>query len=273
MTMSKLTLLALLIAPVFLGIFLLAEDGPASTPKSPASGEARSDATKQSSRSSVEKKYPDQDPAKGSLEGRVTIEGDAPSLPPKLVAPNHKDQAACANHLKEERWILSERKEVKDAVVSLRNYKPVEKVRPREISIDNLNCTFIPHVSATTVGSTLKVTNSDAFIHNFHANLALQANFALGPGQSETKKLPRDGWVAINCDFHTWMAAHIKVFAHDLFDVTGCDGSFRIQNIPPGRHEIEIWHEYPLLSTRHEVTIEAGTATKLDVALKVAPKN
>ncbi len=279
--MSKLTLLALFVAPLALGALLLAADGPAEAPKSEAPKAeapkteapkaASTDPAKPAEAASAAKKYPDQDPQKGSLEGQVTIDGDAPTLEAKVIPPGHQDHAACIAHLKEERWILSDKKEVKDVVVSVLGYKPAEKVKPRELTLDNKGCTFVPHISATTVGSALTVTNSDAFVHNTHANLALQANFAVGPGQSETKKLPKDGWVAINCDFHPWMFAHIKVFAHDLFDLTSTDGAYKIANIPPGEYEIEIWHEYPLVATKQKVKIEAGKATKLDVALKVVP--
>lgn len=274
--MSKLALLSTVFAPLCIGAILLAAEGTGDAPKDSAGGAAKAadpaSAKPADATVAAAKKYPDQDPAKGSLEGRVTFEGEIPVIPPKVIPPDHKDRATCAAHVKEERLILSEKKEIKDVVVSVTGYKPSEKPKPREILVDNKDCTYSPHVQAATVGSTVKVTNNDGFIHNFHANLALQLNRAIGPGQSDTAKLPKEGWVAITCDFHGWMAAHIKVFAHDLFDLTGSDGTYKIANIPPGEYEIEYWHEYPVATAKQKVKIEAGKATKLDMALKSSVK-
>jgi len=262
------TLLTLCASIIALGLLLRADDKPG-----PAADADKKAETKPADAAKAEaKKYPDQDPALGSLEGKVTFEGDPPRIDPKTIPANHQDHAACVAHLKEERLLLGEKKELKDVVVSVFGYKPAQKPKPREITLENKNCTYVPHVQATTAGSSVKITNSDKFIHNFHASLALQKNVAIAPGGSQTEKLPREGWAVITCDFHTWMGAHIKVFGHDLFDVTGADGAFKIPNIPPGEHEIELWHEYPVAPQKVKVKIEPGKATRLDVALKSSVK-
>jgi hypothetical protein len=216
----------------------------------------------------------EQDPTKGWLEGRITFEGDLPDLPPKTIPDNNRDKATCAAHLKEERLIVSEKKELKDVVVSVANHKPAEKPKPRTPLLDNKNCTFVPHVQATTVGSKLKVTNSDAFMHNSRGALALSFNPAIGPGQPfESPVLRKKGWGVVSCDFHPWMQAHVWVFEHDLFAVTAADGTFKIPNIPPGEHEIELWHEFPVeQNVKRKVKIEAGKGTTLDAALKAGKK-
>ncbi len=218
------------------------------------------------------KKFPDQDPAKGSLEGKILFEGKMPEIVPFKVPDNHQDHASCAAHVKQEKLILSEKNEVKDALVSVAKYKPAEKAKPREITLDNKDCAFVPHVQATTVGSSLKITNSDKFLHNTRGVLSLSFNNAIGAGQVVEKTLKKPGWGVVSCDFHTWMQAHIWIFDHDLFDVTGTDGTYKVPNVPPGEYEIDIWHEYPLQAQKQKVKIEAGKATKLDVMLKAVQK-
>jgi plastocyanin len=239
-------------------------DDPAGKPAAPAAPAAAS----APAAPAAAKKYPEQDSAKGWLEGKITLEGKAPEVKPPEIPPGHQDHAYCSMHLKQEKLIVSEKKELKDVIVSVSKYKPAEKVKPRECTLENKDCAFVPHVQATTVGSTLKILNSDKFLHNTHGVLALEFNNAVGPGQTVEKPIKKAGRAQIQCDFHSWMQGHIWIFEHDLFDVTGEDGVYRIPNIPPGEYEIAIWHEYPLAPQTQKVKIEAGKPTKLDVGLK-----
>src|SRR4029453_6876012 len=131
-------------------------------------------------------------------------------------------------------------KEVQNAVISVAGYKPPTKAEPHEITLENRNCTFFPRIQATTVGSKLKVTSFDPFLHNTHALLAANFNKAVAKGDEIVEKLPKQGGVLFKCDFHPWMQAWIQVFPHDLFDVTDAKGTFKLVNVPPGEHEIEI---------------------------------
>jgi predicted Zn-dependent peptidase len=214
-----------------------------------------------------EKQHPPLDPAKGAIEGRVVLEGDPPVLRPLDVSASNKDHAACAEHVKDERLLIGEDRAVQNAVISVFGYKPAEKVAPREITLSNEACSFVPRIQATTAGSKLRVTNSDPFLHNTHALLANDFNNAIAKGDEIEKKLPRTGKMLITCDLHPWMQGWIHVFGHDLFDATGADGAYRIVNIPPGEHEIEIVHEV-LEGPRRKVRIEAGKTVKLDLVLK-----
>jgi len=49
--------------------------------------------------------------------------------------------------------------------------------------------------------------------------------------------------IPTRCDVHPWMAAFINVFDHPYFAVSGDDGSFAIDQLPPGDYVIEAWHE------------------------------
>lgn len=221
---------------------------------------------------SVKKEYPEQDPALGSIEGKVTFEGTPPELPPIEIKADHPDRAKCVDFVKNERLVLSKDREICGVVLSVADYKPAQKPKPRKPTLDNKHCAFVPHVQATTIGSELEVTNSDNFLHNTRGVLALSFNTAIAGGGKETQKIRKAGRGVVSCDFHTWMQANVWVFAHDLFDWTLEDGNYKIANIPPGEYELEVWHE--MLAPRgekHKIKIEAGKATKLDWTLK-APK-
>ena len=216
----------------------------------------------------TEKTYPAQDPSKGALEGRIVFEGELPELKVPEIRRDHAERATCLGHLKNEQLILSKKGEIKDVVVSVAKYKPKKRVKPRAVRLENKDCTFVPHVLATTTGSRLTITNTDAFLHNTRAVLAASFNRAVGPGSELVQTLRKPGWAPIGCDIHPWMKAHIWIFAHDLFDVTGTNGAYRIPNIPPGEYDIEYWHEYPLKRQTKKVTIEAGKTTQQDVIFR-----
>ena len=49
--------------------------------------------------------------------------------------------------------------------------------------------------------------------------------------------------IPARCDVHPWMSAFINVFNHPYYAVSAADGSFTIDNLPPGDYVIEAWHE------------------------------
>ena len=49
--------------------------------------------------------------------------------------------------------------------------------------------------------------------------------------------------VRINCDLHSWMVGWVVVAAHPFYAVTGADGQFSFNNLPPGQYKLQIWHE------------------------------
>jgi hypothetical protein len=53
----------------------------------------------------------------------------------------------------------------------------------------------------------------------------------------------REVMVPFKCDVHGWMHAYAGVLDHPYFAVTSGGGRFELQNVPPGTHTIEAWHE------------------------------
>ena len=49
-------------------------------------------------------------------------------------------------------------------------------------------------------------------------------------------------FVQVNCGFHSWMRRYIYVTKSPYFTVTEADGSFRIDNIPPGKYKVTANH-------------------------------
>ena len=188
------------------------------------------------------------DPATaGSVSGRVTFAGTAPTLSPLRMDsdPNCAQQGGTApdeslvvgaNGALENVFVY-----VKDGLGSLRF--PV----PSTIVLDQKGCRYVPHVLGAQVGQTVEILNSDATLHNIHAVPMSNREFNTGQpirGMKHTHRFTaREVMVPFKCDVHPWMRAYIGVLDHPFFAVTSADGSFELQGLPPGTYTVEAWHE------------------------------
>ncbi len=96
-------------------------------------------------------------------------------------------------------------------------------------------------------GQELEVKNSDGVSHNIHPMPAnnREWNQQQSPGTPDLEhKFPRmDVMIPVKCNVHSWMRAYIGVVDHPYFAVTGADGAFHWNNVPPGDYTLAVWHE------------------------------
>jgi plastocyanin len=107
------------------------------------------------------------------------------------------------------------------------------------------NETFVPHLLAIRVGTTVDFPNGDPFFHNVFS-LSKAKRFDLGRyarGRSKSVRFDEPGIVRVFCDIHAHMNAFILVFAHRFFAVTDDDGRYRIDRVPPGSYTVVAWYE------------------------------
>lgn len=131
--------------------------------------------------------------------------------------------------------------------------------------LDQQGCLYHPRIQGLQVGQPLTIKNSDPTLHNIHAMPTANAEFNQGqPFQNmefdKTFDKP-EVMVHFKCDVHPWMTSYVGVLPHPYYAVTGDDGSFTIDKLPPGNYTIEAWHEN-LGTQTQQVTVDAnGTAT------------
>jgi hypothetical protein len=102
-------------------------------------------------------------------------------------------------------------------------------------------------------------------------------NTMLPPGGALNQKFVAERRpIPLTCDIHPWMKGWIMVFDHPFFAVTGADGSFEIQGVPPGTHNFVLrTGDFGFVTTGRDsgipVKVAAGQVTDVG-ELKLVPQ-
>lgn len=222
----------------------------------------------------------------GTLTGHVVFQGEPPVLSAIEVA---KDRDVCGETIPSEALVVSAKtRGVRWAVVSAEGGAPAPAGEPREATLENRRCRFVPHVVALQVGAELAVANVDPVLHNLRAWLEGEARRQVfnvvqpTQGQVTRRTMKRAGAITLTCDTHLHMHGYLVAFDHPWFAVTDEDGAFRIDGLPAGTWRVSAWHESwtvlrrtaegrlvygpPHLVTR-EVTVPAQGVVTVDFVL------
>jgi plastocyanin len=216
----------------------------------------------------------------GTLNGTIVFSGD--EIPPLTMVPIQTDPQICEKHGKDGMYSLEDyvidpkTKGIRYVIVNLKSdsIRKWPHTPKQNVVIDNRNCRFEPHVALATVGSIIDVKNSDEVYHTTH--LYGPGGYQFNPGlptkgQSEQTQLTRPGMYIIKCDRHGWMSAFLRVDDHPFHAITDEQGRFEITGIPPGTHQVEVFHEKfgerPVSPEVIEVQIQADQTATLDLKL------
>ena len=159
--------------------------------------------------------------------------------------------------------------ELKNVVIFFADL-PSARVAPKPASIAQKDEQFVPHVVAVTTGSAVAFPNDDPFFHNVFS-LSRGASFNLGrypSGASRSQTFNRPGIVKVFCEIHSHMSAVVRVFDHEWFTIPAEDGTFSIDDVPPGDRTLVAWHER-IGERRDKITIRPGAATNITFTLPV----
>ncbi len=199
----------------------------------------------------------------GTVEVEVKYNG-APQIETIKV---NKDVEACGKEAKIEKVVVGSNKGLANAVASVAGAKG--QATAKKATVDQKGCAFHPHVVATTPGE-VTFLNSDGILHNLHTYST--ANPAINKAQPKfkktmTEKFEKPEIIKITCDVHSWMLGWVAVMPHPYFGVTDGNGVTKIENVPAGKHKIEVWHE-TLGKQDKEVDVKAGQTTKVSFEMK-----
>ena len=138
---------------------------------------------------------------------------------------------------------------------------------------DQKTCQYTPHVMALDVNQHFKVVNSDPHSHNIHP-----IPKPGGPNHEWNKSQPAGAppfdvtWGAeevaihVKCNIHPWMSGYMAVVKGPTA-VSDDNGSYTINNVPPGTYTLTAWQETYGAQTQ-KVTVGAGKPTTADFTFK-----
>lgn len=140
------------------------------------------------------------------------------------------------------------------------------------VQLDQKGCHYAPHVLGLQTNQKISITNSDQTQHNIHPTPKLNQEWnqtqANGAPPIEKTFTRAEVLIPVKCNQHPWMKAYIGVMKTPFFKVSGEDGSYTIQGVPPGKYTVVAWREGGANGTEKtmEVTVTANGSAKADFA-------
>jgi hypothetical protein len=204
----------------------------------------------------------------GTISGTVTYAGAAPA--PAMVKVS-TDTEVCGTERRAASLLIGRDGGVQNVVVRLADMakgKPLDP--PRNVSVDQKDCEYVPRVLLFPAGSIVRIHNSDGILHN--VNTLSETNPTFNVAQPKFRRVVAkriaepEMPIRVQCDVHTWMRGWWISHEHPYYALTDGAGRFSLHDVPPGEYDLELWHE--TLGTRQQrVTVGPGETVTLTIAL------
>lgn len=158
-----------------------------------------------------------------------------------------------------------------DAVVYIQQAPGTFPPPAKPANIDQRSMSFQPHVLPILVGTTVKFLNSDPTPHNVFSPDHEKYNLGTWP-QGQTKDhafatCAKAPCAYVNlCRIHPEMEGYVVVLQNPYFAVTGADGHYKIDNVPPGKYSVGVWHAKLKVQPK-AVTVDAAKPAVVDFVL------
>jgi plastocyanin len=131
----------------------------------------------------------------------------------------------------------------RNAVVWFESPRAVPPSSPGKVVLDQRNSTFLPHVLAVRVGTTVEFPNNDRVFHNvFSFHNGKRFDLGLYPvGTVKRVTFDHPGLSRVFCNIHPNMAAYVMVVDTPYFAVSDERGTFAVRGIEPGVYTHHVW--------------------------------
>jgi hypothetical protein len=193
----------------------------------------------------------------GSVRGQVTFEGPLPEDAIEQITIN-KNPEVCGEGTREVVWVDVADGALRGAFVfidKISEGKAWAEPEGGAYLITQKGCRFRPWTQVVKPGP-ITIRNSDpGVLHNINTReligvekgrVVKRTMFNFGQPEVgdivDEIKPRRSVFIAINCEAHNFMFGFMMAPKHPYAVVVGEDGSFAIDEIPPGTYTIKAWH-------------------------------
>ncbi|MCP5082598.1 MAG: hypothetical protein GY948_13005 [Alphaproteobacteria bacterium] len=220
----------------------------------------------------------------GTVKGKVSFEGALPADAIESIKIT-KNADVCGNGDREVAWV-----DVKDGALrgvfvfinKIKKGKNWEKPELGTYLVNQKGCRFRPWAQVVRPGSIIIRNSDEGVLHNINAReligvekgrVVKKTLFNFGqpdPGDITDKIKPRrSSYIGINCEAHNFMFGFILAPVHPYAVVVADDGSYTIDNLPPGKYTLKAWHpRYGVKKTK--ITVDAGGSIDADFSFSEA---
>lgn len=222
-----------------------------------------------------------------TLKGVVTYRG---SVPEDETLKISKDVEYCGKEQKAGTYVVSDSR-VKNVVVWIEDISRGKEISEEPVPVTIKKCRIDPHVSIGFVGGEYIFRNDDEILHTIQLKLGLAYqkevssrpledgasiyNFALPKKGIEIKKPIKHwhhysddtGFIQVRSNIHTWIRGIIFIFDHPYGTVTDANGTFVIEDIPPGEYVLNVWHEGFGMKDKR-ITVGSGVTEEVEVVFE-----
>jgi hypothetical protein len=212
----------------------------------------------------------------GVVTGKISFEGKPPE--PRKVRIL-KDPEFCGEGFREITWVRVNDGGLAETVVYLddinegKDWPPVTGVvehlddtggKDTDLAyegkyvLDQKDCRFHPWIRIYKRGADLIVRNSDPVRHNINfrevVGKVLKTVFNISQNEKgdilQRIKTKRSRYIRINCEPHNFMFAWGFSADNPYAVVVNRDGTYTIDDIPPGAYKLVVWH--PILGVKQD---------------------
>lgn len=164
---------------------------------------------------------------------------------------------------------------VEDAALVLESVHGRMPAPKAHAQIEQRDREFVPYLTIVQRGTAVDFPNRDKLKHHVYSfSPAKTFEIKLYAGQpAQPVVFDKTGEVAIGCNIHDWMEAHVLVVETPWFAKTGADGVARVAAIPAGAYRLRLWHPRQKAAAETRLIDVPVTPSKsMALVLDVAPR-
>lgn len=212
----------------------------------------------------------------GTVTGKVLLKGDLP--PPRLfhliLYPfgafcEKRDSDGKGNRVLQDFKRASDGG-LQDVVVAVQAVRRGKPFRHPKGEFHAVQCAFEPFVSVIENNQKITVVNEDPVIHNVQVYQSEGGKIVLN--QPLPVKSTQRGVVHLRpsakvtetiCGMHEFMQNWTFVVDNPYYAITGPDGRFSIDGLPPGTYRVTAWHPHMQIASQ-TITVKARGVSPID---------